>query len=433
MVTLADGRALVSWAAANAAPTLDIEGPLKRLTSGWPDVIAGSSSRGPGATMGIKPDIAAPGSSVLSSVVNDTTGAVDPAGLFDQLSGTSMSTPHITALAALTKSLHPGWTPAQVKSALMNTAETAMSLDLEGNIPALAKHRGGGRVNAARLVNPQLTFDPPSLSFGLVAGGPVEADDDHGHRHAGERSGMRATRVSSRAVVGSPAVGIRRRSRSRRRLRAVRRSTIDLGTAGATAGDYEGFIEITGGGQTYTIPYFVRVQDPAVAKDVLLIDWDRNVGGVDFRPAYRRRSTASALSYDVFDGGTLDRRERQRRPDVRAAAELPRGRVLHRQQPPSWANAHVGGSFPLEDYLVAGGKIVMTGQDLNSSSPGRCNQNSGSDCPRDDGRVADRGGAGPRDVLRRPAATGTSTAPARRIRRRPSSRRRSRCSGGPVT
>ena len=72
--------------------------------------------------MGIKPDIAAPGSSVLSSVVNDTTGAVDPAGLFEQFSGTSMATPHITALAALTKALHPTWTPAQVKSALMNTA-----------------------------------------------------------------------------------------------------------------------------------------------------------------------------------------------------------------------------------------------------------------------------------------------------------------------
>ena len=104
--------------------------------------------------MGIKPDIAAPGSSVLSSVVNDATGAVNPAGLFDQVSGTSMSTPHITALAGLTKAKHPTWTPAQVKSALMNTASTSMSLDLEGNIPALAKHRGAGRVNAARLVEP---------------------------------------------------------------------------------------------------------------------------------------------------------------------------------------------------------------------------------------------------------------------------------------
>ena len=141
-------------------PTVDIEGPLTRLTSGWPDVVAGSSSKGPGPGMEIKPDIAAPGSSVLSSVVNDKTGAVNPAGLFEQVSGTSMASPHITALAALTKAKHPTLTPAQVKSALMNTAHTTMSLDLEGNVPALAKHRGAGRVNAARLANPQLTFEP---------------------------------------------------------------------------------------------------------------------------------------------------------------------------------------------------------------------------------------------------------------------------------
>ena len=81
MVTLADGRALVAWAAANANPTVDIEGPTRRLTSGWPDVVFSSSSRGPGPSMELKPDIAAPGSSILSSVVNSTTGALEPAAL----------------------------------------------------------------------------------------------------------------------------------------------------------------------------------------------------------------------------------------------------------------------------------------------------------------------------------------------------------------
>jgi PKD domain len=43
----------------------------------------------------------------------------------------------------------------------------------------------------------------------------------------------------------------------------------------------------------------------------------------------------------------------------------------------SWATAHIGGSFPLQDYLVAGGKAVFTGQDLNSQIV--YNQNTGSD------------------------------------------------------
>ena len=323
MVTQADGRALVAWASANPNPTVDIEGPLKRLTSGWPDVVAASSSRGPGPTMGIKPDIAAPGSSVLSSVVNDTTGAVDPAGLFEQVSGTSMASPHVTALAALTKALHPSWTPAQVKSALLNTAETKMSLDLEGNIPALAKHRGAGRVNAARLVNPQLTFDQPTVSFGLVRPGEtkqltITATDMR------DNGSSIAYAVSTRAVVGSPAVTLATQSFSSAPDGSAA-FTVALGTAGATAGDYEGFIEVTGGGQTYTIPYFVRVQDPAVAKDVLLIDWDRNLGGglpprLRGRPRPGSASATTSSTAARWRPETPDRRSRSSRTTARSSS-----------------------------------------------------------------------------------------------------------------
>ena len=372
MVTLADGRALVAWADANVGETVTLEGPLARLTSGWPDVVAASSSKGPALTMAIKPDISAPGSSVLSSVVNDTTGAVNPAGLFDQLSGTSMSTPHITALAGLTGQLHPTWTPAQVKSALMNTASTSMSLDLEGAIPALAKHRGAGRVNAARLVNPQLTFAPQSLSYGLAK--PVDwkkatiAATDV--RTSGEKIKYD---VTTRAVVGHPAVTLKPHQFSSS-ADGIETFNVNLETTGAPAGDYEGFIEITGGGQTYTIPYFVRVLDPALFKDVLLIDWDRNLGG-DFRPVYTAALTGLGLSFDVFDGGTLAAGNAgptfQQLQNYRAVVFFTGNNLT------SWANAHTGGSFPLQDYLVAGGKIVFTGQDLGSQLA--FNQNVGSD------------------------------------------------------
>ncbi|HEX7222779.1 MAG TPA: S8 family serine peptidase, partial [Candidatus Limnocylindrales bacterium] len=348
------------------------EGPLTRLTSGWPDVVAASSSRGPAPTMGIKPDIAAPGSSVLSSVVNDTTGAVNPAGLFDQVSGTSMASPHITALAALTKALHPTWTPAQVKSALLNTAETKMSLDLEGTIPALAKHRGAGRVNAARLVNPLLTFDQPTLSFGLVRAGEskrvtITATDMRDNGPAV------AYAVGSRAIVGSPNVILAAQSFASAAAGSAT-FTVDLATAGAAAGDYEGFIEVTGGGQTYTIPYFVRIQDPAVVKDVLLLDWDRNIGS-DFRPRYAAALSGLGLSFDVFDGGTL---AAGNAGPTFAQLQNYRAVVLFTgNNLTSWANGHVNGSFPLQDYLVAGGKLVLSGQDLSTQYA--YNQNVGSD------------------------------------------------------
>jgi subtilisin family serine protease len=374
MVTLADGRAMVAWAAANAAPTVEIQAPLQRLTSGWPDVVAGSSSRGPGTGMEIKPDIAAPGSSVLSSVVNDTTGAVNPAGLFEQVSGTSMASPHITALAALTKVRHPGFTPAQVKSALVNTAHTSMSLDLEGTIPALAKHRGGGRVNAARLANPQLTFEPATVSFGLMA--PTQTKQltivATDVRASGPNAGYA---VNIRQVVGNAAVTVTPTLTFTSAPAGSAMINVSLATAGAPVGDFEGFVEVTGLGQTYTIPYFVRVQDPAAAKDVLLIDWDRNLGGADFRPGYEAALTGLGVSYDVFDGGVATAGNPG---PTFAQLQNYRAVVLFTgNNTTSWANAHVGGSFPLQDYLVAGGKLVLTGQDVNSQLA--YNQNTGSD------------------------------------------------------
>ncbi len=77
------------------------------------------SSRGPNASDMIKPDILAPGADVCSTI---------PGGGYDCWSGTSMATPHVAGVTALLRQLHPDWTPAMLKSAVMGTANRGNSL-----------------------------------------------------------------------------------------------------------------------------------------------------------------------------------------------------------------------------------------------------------------------------------------------------------------
>ncbi len=121
------------------------------------DIPADFSSRGPVAeTFAFKPDLIAPGVQISSSV--PLAGSVSDASGWKAIDGTSMATPHVAGAAALLRQLHPGWSPAQVKSALMNYA-----LDLGAD----AFTQGAGRLDLPAAATPDLLAVPGSLSFGL--------------------------------------------------------------------------------------------------------------------------------------------------------------------------------------------------------------------------------------------------------------------------
>ncbi|KAK4262687.1 hypothetical protein QN277_028220 [Acacia crassicarpa] len=124
--------------------------------------VASFSSRGPSQeSVGIlKPDIIGPGVNILAAwgvSVDDKLPA------YNVVSGTSMSCPHLSGIAALLKSTHPEWSPAAIKSAIMTTANT---LNLAGEpilderlLPADIFATGAAHVNPNKASDPGLVYD----------------------------------------------------------------------------------------------------------------------------------------------------------------------------------------------------------------------------------------------------------------------------------
>ena len=68
-----------------------------------------------------------------------------------------MSSPHVAGAIALLRQLRPGWTPAELKAALMNTAGDVY-FDPEGTPPVLTPaHMGAGRLRPTAATENEVT------------------------------------------------------------------------------------------------------------------------------------------------------------------------------------------------------------------------------------------------------------------------------------
>lgn len=136
--------------------------------------VAYFSSRGPSSLSPfvLKPDISAPGVNILASwsPASPLSSNMGPLN-FKIESGTSMSCPHVSAVAALLRSVHPNWSPAAIKSALITTAsindEYGLSLVAEGapNKQANPFDYGGGHVNPNKAIDPGLIYDMETSDY----------------------------------------------------------------------------------------------------------------------------------------------------------------------------------------------------------------------------------------------------------------------------
>ena len=122
-------------------------------------VHADFSSVGPTAlSLRLKPDVAAPGVDVFSSVPNG----------WASFSGTSMATPHVAGAAALLRQRHPGWAVADIVSALAQSGSTVLD---ENGRPLGPQFQGGGLVSLPGADTPPFFAQPSAISFGLVTPG----------------------------------------------------------------------------------------------------------------------------------------------------------------------------------------------------------------------------------------------------------------------
>ena len=128
--------------------------------------IAGFSSRGPngGAPDIIKPDVAAPGVSILAAGSPFDAGGPDDGQNFLFLQGTSMSSPHVAGVFALLKQAHPDWSAAIAKSALMTTARQDLKKTF-GDDAADPFDIGSGHIVPDEAFDPGLAYDADIFDY----------------------------------------------------------------------------------------------------------------------------------------------------------------------------------------------------------------------------------------------------------------------------
>lgn len=137
-LSAADGRALEAWARGRSRPL------VRLVTIGEeraPARVARFSNGGDPTWPVLKPDLVAPGTSVLAA----TTGG------WDVISGTSAATAHVSGVAALLLA-RPGSTPDRVRSTLLTSTAPV------GGPPGL--RAGTGRVRVSRIPPMAYLVDP---------------------------------------------------------------------------------------------------------------------------------------------------------------------------------------------------------------------------------------------------------------------------------
>jgi minor extracellular serine protease Vpr len=159
MITKADGAATKAALASGVAVSFNFSTGKVILRPDLIDTITDFSSRGPRTIDSlIKPEISGPGSNVISAEMG---GGNQPV----QMSGTSMSGPHLAGVMALMRQAFPTASVQELKARVLNNSKILM----KGNTYLSVARQGAGRVQVEKAYDATVIAMPATLSLGEVA------------------------------------------------------------------------------------------------------------------------------------------------------------------------------------------------------------------------------------------------------------------------
>ncbi|KAJ7544683.1 hypothetical protein O6H91_09G089200 [Diphasiastrum complanatum] len=256
-------------------------------------VVADFSSKGPNSLNPdiLKPDITAPGVRILAA----WSGANSPSGLpfdhrrvaFNILQGTSMACPHVAGVVALLKSIHPSWSPAAIKSAIMTTATIVNNLN-QPITTALGDEAnsfdfGSGHINPNAAIDPGLIYDTQPKDYVLFL---CKA----GYNNSAIKliTGLNltcGTKVPSISNLNYPSVAIT----NLRKVRTVTRTLTNVGSKGSM---YVVTIQAPHGISVEIVPTSLYFAAQGVSKSFT----------IKFTPSHPSNGSYLFGSYEWFDG-----------------------------------------------------------------------------------------------------------------------------------
>jgi subtilisin family serine protease len=270
MISNTDGAAL----RASHATEVEVGQDFDEFITQNGDILAGFSSQGPTfVDYALKPDLTSVGVNVLSSEACDTDGPCGNDGDWAFYNGTSMAAPHVTGSAAVLKQLHPTWSPARIKSALVNTADPVVTNAFDASTIVGPMLQGAGREDLTEANGSTLTLVPVSASFGRISASKTNSTplsitltnptgSDRTYAVAEQRFNLAAgalgatygggaivigdSRITTPTSITVPANGT-----------ATLTVRVNAGLANGTI--LQGWIQLTGGGDTYQLGYWAQV------------------------------------------------------------------------------------------------------------------------------------------------------------------------------